>query len=379
MSTNKPYLVIDTRERAVLPFIDDAITDHHYIIKQITVGDFAICKGEQILASIERKTLDDFAASFRDARYENVKKMINLRENTGCKLLFFVEGPAFPSPSRKFCRVPYANILAAMTKLMVRDDIFVIQTENEQHTAKRLADLLRTYETVVDTAVSVADTVVMVAETTPVAADMTPVATVAETAVTVAADTTVIVAAGAQQEFECSAELIDTDVPVTAATVTAATGTAAMAALTERFETTLDECVVSMWMQLKGVSLVMAKVLANKFSIVEFMKIPRGDIKDIKTATGRKMRKEAITSLEALHSGEPKISAKLLSGIKGITNNVAADVIYQLGDNFANVCKASALDISKVEIPQKNRTVKLGLAKANKILESLMYGSTSIE
>jgi hypothetical protein len=123
----------------------------------------------------------------------------------------------------------------------------------------------------------------------------------------------------------------------------------------------------------------MSKVLANKFSIAGFMSIPKAEIKEFKTATGRKLKKEAINSLEALHSGDAKVAAKLLSGIRGITSNVAMDVIHHMDANFANVCRADVLTLSKVEIPQKNRTVKLGAAKANKIINAIYYTGPAAE
>src|SRR5271166_261645 len=146
------YLIVDSRERAVTPFLDAELGDHAYVVRQVNTGDYLICRKPSdpaaqpmIEACIERKTHTDFAASFKDARYGNVKKMRDLRDRTGCQLYFFVEGPAFPSPNRRFARIPFANILSAITKLMVRDGVLVVQTENESHTAKRLADFLRVF------------------------------------------------------------------------------------------------------------------------------------------------------------------------------------------------------------------------------------------
>ena len=142
---SKIYLVADTRETSVHSFIDENFKDYEYKIKQINVGDFLICVGEVVLACIERKSLVDFAASLKDGRYANRHKMIELRKQTGCQLYWFVEGPAFPGPNRKFARIPYANILGAMTKLMIRDNIHIVQTENAMHTAKRLYDFVRIF------------------------------------------------------------------------------------------------------------------------------------------------------------------------------------------------------------------------------------------
>ena len=147
LSMGVPYLIVDTRERVVIPFLADSLDKYGYRVHQINTGDFVICSGAgKVRMCIERKTLEDFAASFKDGRYENRRKMIEMRRQTGCQLYFIIEGPAFPSPSRKFARIPYANILAAITSLMVRDEIFIVFSSDPAHTAERLHGMLRALE-----------------------------------------------------------------------------------------------------------------------------------------------------------------------------------------------------------------------------------------
>lgn len=148
---NRTYLVADARERAVIPFIESEFQQHAFIVKQVTTADYLICTqppdGEPVvLAAIERKSHADFAASFKDGRHENIRKMLALRAATACKLYYFVEGPAYPCPTTKFGGIPFGNILAAMTRMMVCDGIFVVQTECEAHSAKRLADFVRAFD-----------------------------------------------------------------------------------------------------------------------------------------------------------------------------------------------------------------------------------------
>jgi ERCC4-type nuclease len=135
-------LIVDNRERALFSHIDKEIKIFNYEKMQLNTGDYLIMFNKTIKACIERKTYTDFAASFRDGRYrselENMKKM---RNETNCQLFFIIEGNAFPSPTSKFSRVPYPCILGAINKLMLRDNIFIIQTKNEEHTAKKLNEL----------------------------------------------------------------------------------------------------------------------------------------------------------------------------------------------------------------------------------------------
>jgi len=145
------FLIADARERAVIPFIEIEFKEHAFLVKQVTTADYLICAAQEaqepvVLAAIERKSHADFSASFKDGRHQNIEKMIALRAATGCKLYYFVEGPAFPCTTTRFCGIPFGNILAAITKMMVCDDIFVVQTENEAHSAKRLADFVRAFD-----------------------------------------------------------------------------------------------------------------------------------------------------------------------------------------------------------------------------------------
>ena len=121
----------------------------------MTTGDYAVIASnvgpgsktsERILASIERKSLSDFAASLKDGRHANFAKMIQLRAEIGCRLLLIVEGPAFPADNTRFSRIPYKNIQSAIFHLMMRDNISVILTRDPAHTAKTLVSFVKSME-----------------------------------------------------------------------------------------------------------------------------------------------------------------------------------------------------------------------------------------
>ena len=88
------YLVSDTRERHVHGFIETLFDQagSACMVAQINTGDYLICRrlagGQpEILACIERKSLKDFAASFKDGRYENRLKMLDLKNAMRSPLL----------------------------------------------------------------------------------------------------------------------------------------------------------------------------------------------------------------------------------------------------------------------------------------------------
>jgi len=329
------YLVVDTRERAVIPFIETVFQDFEYVTAQINTGDFLICRrgiagGEPtILACVERKTHEDFAASFKDGRYENVRKMHDLRDRSGCQLFFLSEGAAFPSPNRRYQRIPYASILAALTKLMIRDGVFVVQTEDESHSAKRLYDLVRVFDAEVPY----------------------PVIRVAP------ADIATTTTAGAATTTDIAATT--TDVPKS---------------LTARIEKTDDEAATAMWAQLRGISVVLGKLLTRQFSAAELAagSVSTERIRALKTFTGRPITADAVKSLMSVAAGSEEHAVKLISGLSGITPAVAAIVVKGAG-SFDRVCKSSIAELSMISVPQKTRPGKFGDARATRLRRMLWY------
>jgi len=324
------YLIADMRERAVIPFLPDALGQFQFIQKQITVGDYNICQtvdGEaKILACIERKTYADFAASFGDGRYGNYKKMKDLRDQTHCQLYYFIEGPAFPGPNRKFNRIRYSNISSAITKLMVRDGISIVQTKDEMHTAARIYDFLDTFDSETPYVSQISESVA-----------------------------TPVIGGGAIGEL---------GVPDI---------------LTTRVERTDIECAVVMWSKLTGVSVPMAKVLTSHFTVSQLVRneITPEYIATIKTSSGRMINKKARTSLIALINGSDTHMAKLISGMRNMSLKISTEIVTAAG-SATQLCAMSVEELACIMLQQKNRTVKLGATRASRILDMVKCMETAI-
>ena len=118
--------------------------DHPYdlIIEQITIGDYAISLNGEIKVIIERKTWSDLAATIKDPdRKANHFKLLDLREKTGCTIVYIIEGVAFPPPERKFGGIPHKALLAHLHHIMVRDRCSYMQSRDPEHTAEMLIAL----------------------------------------------------------------------------------------------------------------------------------------------------------------------------------------------------------------------------------------------
>jgi ERCC4-type nuclease len=323
------FLVYDgNREAAVEPFIEIEFRDMQYFGKRIQIGDYLVCKKtgtspSRVVAAIERKTLPDYAAGFKDGRYANLNKLLGLRKKTGCQLYFVIEGPAFPSPSRKFSRVSYSNILASITLLMVRHGIMIIYSEDQAHTAKRLYDLTR--------AISVENEI---------------------------------------YQYPCQPQEVDAEADETL-------DIAVPVEVTEKIIESEDDAAIKMWARLRGVSVVLGSILLKAFSVADLVgqKVSVAQIKDMKTVTGRPINKDARESLLAVKASNNEKCKKILSGIKGISPAIAEHLIKSAG-GFSRLCSYSTGALSIMRIPQKTREIKLGDPKAKRIHQLLHHVQT---
>lgn len=146
----KYYITIDKRERDLLNLIktipeykDSNGNIIEWRDEHLTIGDFIIFCETKAIMVIERKTWNDLAASIKDGRIENIKKLIQYRDQTGAKIGYLIEGQAFPTPKTKFARIPYLNLRAHLDHLIMRDNVIEIRTPNLIGTIERLYQLIK--------------------------------------------------------------------------------------------------------------------------------------------------------------------------------------------------------------------------------------------
>jgi len=108
---------------------------------QLKVGDYIITQGNNNypLAVIERKTLADFSSSIKDNRHYNYEKLLKLRELTGCKIFYFIEGSIDELKySTCIAGIKFFNLFSSFLSLQIKYDIHIIYTKNEIDTARKL-------------------------------------------------------------------------------------------------------------------------------------------------------------------------------------------------------------------------------------------------
>lgn len=143
-------IVIDDREQHVIPYFNSAEMPPNikFKVSRINHGDYSVLYKDYILFIIERKTWKDLAASLQDGRKENVKKLLKIREETGCQLIYLIEGNPIPKPTIKFCRVPYKALRSHLDHLAFRDGIHMVYSQNIKNTVDRILELIKNYLTI---------------------------------------------------------------------------------------------------------------------------------------------------------------------------------------------------------------------------------------
>lgn len=335
--SNNYTLIADTRESAVIPFLSEYNVS--VVERQITTGDYAILLDKKIIACFERKTLEDFADSFKDGRYSNVEKMRDMRACCGCDLYFIVEGNPFPADNTKYHGIPYSSILSAITNLMVRDKIQIIYTKDQSHTAKRLSEIVHSYE-----ALHEPKTDLQILHEKITSLQKLSETLYQNSIVEVDCD-----------EVDC-AEVNGGDEDL----------------LTKKIITSDYTVANNMWSVLPGISNVTAKIISTKISLHELVN-GKVNLDDIKTAQGKKLLPKAKQSLIEVARGDTTHISKMLAAIPSISLATIKLLVSANENNIISIINAQIHDLSEIKIQQSSRVVRFGEAKAEKIYNMVRF------
>jgi ERCC4-type nuclease len=143
-------IIADDRENSVSEYFKLLSEKYHigYQIKRITIGDFAIVRDGKIIVIVERKTWTDLAASIRDGRKENIQKLLWLREQTGCIIMYIIEGNPFYNEDKTVSRMSIKGMRSHLDHLMFRDNVHVSYSSGVDFTANRLFEFARNITTI---------------------------------------------------------------------------------------------------------------------------------------------------------------------------------------------------------------------------------------
>lgn len=133
-------LLIDDRERHVMPFIELYILKEKYQVARLPNADYIVFNSvtQQFEKLIERKTWKDLSSSIKDNRIANNNSLIKLRELLGCEIIFIIEGK-----KHRHGGVSIKSMMAKITNMQERDNFTIKYTKSQAETASYLNSLIQ--------------------------------------------------------------------------------------------------------------------------------------------------------------------------------------------------------------------------------------------
>lgn len=315
-------LIVDDRERAVVPSLECDESSTSIIVQRLTVGDYIIVHGDVVEMVIERKSLADFGASIKDGRYNNSEKVINFLATASpatrarCKIAYIIEGPLINRPNDCYGGIPYKHIESAINRLMLEDNFHILYTANIAHTAKKLVSLTQSITRLRTTEVPIDQTV-----------------------------------GGEEPPF-----------------VPAASLTTDMAALTTVQPTADVDVVRCMWCVLRGISVVSADIFIRQHTLADIInqRVDAHVLKNFKSANGRLLGKHTTASLLGLMFGSDKtVEIRLLAEIPRISKATSTTILANR--SLRELLQMDVGAISLIQIGAKQKS--LGMAAAANIIK----------
>jgi ERCC4-type nuclease len=250
-------LIIDDRERAIYPHLTTEAQSIKYRKDRLEVGDYALVRGTEIIAIFERKSLEDYAASIKDGRHANKEKLLTLRDKTGCRAFYIVEGKRPKTLDKYIGGIAYTTIESSMFHLMMRDGIFIIHTLNTQDTVAALVRFIRSMENL----------------------------------------------EGKRQAMVCGLPGNNVDL------------------LKEKTQKTELDIAREMWACFSGISSVSADAFINRYNLRQIVseQIPLSELKAIKYSNGRAINKKVVNSLSEINKRIQVRLLSCVPGISGST------------------------------------------------------------
>lgn len=130
---NSFEFIIDTREKKVIEYFQNEAHGFENVrIKTLDIGDVHCVHNGKVVLIIERKSLDDLAASIKDGRYREQKLRLKA---SGLEFVYLLEGIVRKTtPQSKINRLPTKTVVSSIVNMCVRDKIRMLSTPSLHHT-----------------------------------------------------------------------------------------------------------------------------------------------------------------------------------------------------------------------------------------------------
>ena len=129
-------LIVDNRESTKAYFQEKNYEWAKF--QSLLIGDYVFKYNNDLVVIIERKTVEDFAASINDGRYREQKCRL-LENHPLNKILYIIEGDLTKdNKSIKYNKVKKSTIYSSIINMYLRDNLNVYHCKNKEETIEFL-------------------------------------------------------------------------------------------------------------------------------------------------------------------------------------------------------------------------------------------------
>jgi crossover junction endonuclease MUS81 len=131
-------LIIDNREKKII----NQITKFKFSLKNLELGDYVYNLNNNPYIIIERKTVQDLAASIKDGRYREQKIRLLEEQQKGVKIIYLIEG----NVHLKTSGIPSSTFFSVIINGMIRDNIYTYISKNIEESVKFIEKIYQQLE-----------------------------------------------------------------------------------------------------------------------------------------------------------------------------------------------------------------------------------------
>lgn len=136
--SNPIELIVDKRERYLIAEMEKSFSVK---TEQLELGDIIFKKDDEVILTIERKTINDLKASICDGRHREQKARLIGSGKSANRIMYVIEGELDKSLDTKVSGIPISTLIGSLINTQLRDNIKVYKTNSLFETSEFIKKL----------------------------------------------------------------------------------------------------------------------------------------------------------------------------------------------------------------------------------------------
>lgn len=136
--SNPIELILDTRERYLIAELEKSFSVN---TEQLELGDIIFKKDDEVILTIERKTINDLKASICDGRHREQKARLIGSGKSVNRIMYVIEGELDKPLDTKVSGIPISTLIGSLINTQLRDNIKVYKTNSLFETSEFIKKL----------------------------------------------------------------------------------------------------------------------------------------------------------------------------------------------------------------------------------------------